>query len=273
MTLFQKKYVTLSSNYHHFQNITNMKKIAILFVVAMMTTTSINAQSHSDWTFNTRAWSTNYFTTLIYAIAKEGLVDLAFKSKSDSLWAERIIPTSDLVFPIGMGKKGFSHDNEPQPGGNNIYCPYHRAFSNPFKNIGDYAIGLDISYKPGALGLYGGAYYKSQEVIYKHTKDNVRGFYFQPRAGIVIGGKDDQFEAGVFYDMVTSCGGSIPGKDKDMLKSGWGLDFALVDVDKHGKTLLQFSMPLHNFFDTDYPGQQGLKRKVGYIMLTRRVAL
>lgn len=248
----------------------NMKKFAILFAVAIMATTNINAQSNSDWTFNTRVWSTNYFTTLIFDIAKEGLVDLAFKDKSDSLWAERIIPTADLVFPIGMGKKGFSHDNVP---GNNIYCPYHRAFSNPFKHIGDYAIGLDISYKPGVMGVYGGAYYKSQEVIYKHTKDNIRGFYFQPRAGIVIGGKDDQFEAGVFYDMVTSCGGSIAGKDKDMLKSGWGLDFALVDVDKNGKTLLQFSMPLHNFFDTDYPGQQGLKRKVGYIMLTRRVAL
>ncbi len=32
-------------------------------------------------------------------------------------------------------------------------------------------------------------------------------------------------------------------------------------------------MPLHNFFNTDYPGQQNLKRKVGYIILTQRICL
>lgn len=28
-------------------------------------------------------------------------------NKSDSLWAERLLPDPDLVFPIGMGKQGF----------------------------------------------------------------------------------------------------------------------------------------------------------------------
>ena len=60
-----------------------------------------------------------------------------------------------------------------------------------------------------------------------------------------------------------------------MLKSGLGLDFAISHSPekRNSKTMLQFSMPLHNFFDTSYPGLQGVKRKVGYIMLTERVYL
>ena len=258
---FANKYVIT-----HHSIISNMRKITILIVVALMATTKMSAQSYGDWTLNTRAWSTNYFTTLIYSVFSEGLCRYAFRESADSLWAERIIPSADLVFPIGMGKKGFDEPND-------IYGPYHRAFANPFKHIGDYGIGLDVSYKPCVIGVYGGSYFKSQEVVYKQTDDNIRGFYFQPRVGLVLGGKENQIEAGVFYDMVTGCGGSVPVTDKDMLKSGWGLDFALVDIDKGGKTLLQFSMPLHNFFDTSYPGQEHLKRKVGYIMLTRRVKL
>jgi hypothetical protein len=81
----------------------------------------------------------------------------------------------------------------------------------------------------------------------------------------------------VFYDIVTGC--STTAKDfttsNDMLKGGLGLDFAFSTTDKKqkNKLLLQFSMPLHNFFNTDYAGQGDLKRKVGYIMLTQRIIL
>ena len=89
-----------------------------------------------------------------------------------------------------------------------------------------------------------------------------------------MGSKKRAFEAGAFYDVVTSCCGSVQNTDKKMLKGGFGLDFAFSSTDKKGnKTLLQFSMPLHNFFDTSYDGQSDLKRKVGYISLTQRIAL
>jgi hypothetical protein len=39
------------------------------------------------------------------------------------------------------------------------------------------------------------------------------------------------------------------------------------------KTLLQFSMPLHNFLNSDNQYWKGMKRKVGYIMLTQRIIL
>ena len=243
-----------------------MKKILLIAAVAIMTATSVQAQTDEPkLTLNTRAWSTNYFTSLIYSAVVETVCRYAIGgNKNDSLWAERIIPSADLVFPIGMGKKGF---------GENDIGPYHYAFGNPFKHIGDYAIGLDVSYKPSYIGFYFGTYFKSQEVVFKETDDNIRGFYIQPRAGLLIGHNDYALEAGAFYDVVTGCGGSVEKTNKNMLKSGFGLDFGLTHYDEGGASVLQFSMPLHNFFDTSHAGQEGLKRKVGYIMFTRRVTL
>jgi len=240
-----------------------MKKFLTIAVMAVMLTAPASAQEKdSQWTLNTRAWCTNYFTTVLYNLAQFTVSEFVFNgNEKDSLLVERIVPNADLVFPVGMGKEGI-----------NCYGPYHYAFGNPFKHIGDYAIGLDASFRPSFLGFYAGAYFKSQEVVEKSSKDNIRGFYFQPRAGITLGDKH-AFEAGVFYDIVTGCGGSRADVKKDMLKGGLGLDFALSAKSKSGKSMaiLQFSMPLHNFFDTDEV--PGCKRKVGYIMLTRRVIL
>ena len=245
-----------------------MRRILATALLAVLMTANVAAQTgDSQWTLNTRAWSTNYFTAAIYDIATAVVKHFAFdENESDSLWAERIIPMADMVFPVGMGKDGID-----------CYGPYHRAFSNPIKHIGDYAIGLDASFKPSVVGFYAGAYFKSQEVVFKQTDDNVRGFYVQPRAGLVLGGKRHALEAGVFYDIVTGCKCSDANvnADKDMLKGGLGLDFGLsyTSESRKQKTILQFSMPLHNFFNPDFAGQQGIKRKVGYISLTRRIML
>ena len=226
-----------------------MKKLISIVVLTFGMSFSAMAQDAcSDWTFNTRAWCTNYFTTVIYDFVEIGLKGLLFKGNgNDSLWAERIVPDAQMMFPIGMGKKGFE-------GPTDIYGPYHRAFANPFKHIGDYAVGADVSYMPKSFGLYAGAYFKSQEIVFKETDDNLRG---------------------VFYDVVTGCGGSIDDTNKDRLKGGWGLDFAISSTNKDGKSkfLIQFSMPLHNFLNDGFLGQEGMKRKVGYIALTERICL
>lgn len=245
-----------------------MKKFVICLAMSAMIAANANAQDR-QWTLNTRLWTTNYWSSLIYNAA-EGLVKhFAFENKeNDSLWADRIIPDAELVFPIGLQKKGFDDPN-------NIYGPYHYAFGNPIKHLGDYYVGFDVSYKPSIIGFYAGAGYKSQEIVYKETDDNLRGFYFQPRAGLVLGSGKNAVEAGVFYDMVTSCGGSVKNTDKDMLKSGLGLDLGFSSTGKNSKTVLQFSMPLHNFINEDYNNGalKGIKRKVGYILLTQRVML
>ena len=220
-----------------------MKKILSMLVILLITASSVKAQDKvSNWTFNTRGWTTNYWSGLIFGAIEQSVKHFVFDgNEKDSLWAERLIPDLDLVFPIGMGKDGF------EKGVNNIYGPYHHAFGHPFKHLGDYGIGIDASYKPSSVGVYAGAYFKSQAIHYKNSNSLV--------------------------DAVVGSGGTMPGSDKDMLKSGFGLDFGFSHTSGHSRHIIQFSMPLHNFLDTDFPGQKGMKRKVGYIMLTERVYL
>lgn len=246
-----------------------MKKFLFLTIVTILSTANVAAQD-SNWTLNTRAWSTNYFTSCLEGVGKELLLALAFDDDDTDAeakkWLDRIIPSADLVFPIGLQKKGFD-------GLTNIHTPYERAFSNPFKHIGDYAIGVDASWKPSIVGFYAGAFFKSQEIIFKETDDNLRGFYFQPRAGILFGSEKNWVEIGAFYDVLTGCGGSVADTNKKRLKGGFGLDIAatLFKDKDNNLTILHFSMPLHNFINEDYTGQAGLKRRVAYLMLSERI--
>lgn len=246
-----------------------MRKWMMTVVLAIMAAAPASAQeTDKTWALDTRAWSTNYFTTSIINLLESMSIYVACSGDAqDSILMRRIIPNVSTVFPIGMQKSGFSDRD--------IYGPYHRAFGNPFKHIGDYGIGADVLYKPSFFGCYAGAYFKSQEIVYRDNGDNLRGFYFQPRAGITFGNGQVNVEAGAFYDAVTGCGGSDADTDKKRLKGGWGLDFALGISGKRSKSmgLIQFSMPLHNFFNQSYAGQQDMKRRVGYIMITDRIYL
>jgi len=241
-----------------------MKKVLLVIVLGAML--SLNAKAQSAFTLNTRAWSTNYFTTVLYDIANNAVEYLLFSDSTNRLTYSRIMPGSDLVFPVGIEKKGFEDYD--------IYGPYHRAFKNPFTRPGDFGVGLDASWRPTFFGFYAGAYFKSQEICFRADDANLRSFYFQPRAGIIIGGKN-AIEAGVYYDMVVGAGGRYPGVEKDMFSSGLGLDFALShkSSNKH-QALIAFMLPLHNFLNEDYGGGifNGMKRRVGYIMLTERIA-
>lgn len=246
-----------------------MKKGLLIVTMAVLMTAGVSAQeTKSQITVNTRAWSTNYWTTLLYNIARDAVSYFAFDNNPT---LEAIIPDADLVFPIGMAKEGFVDPMD-------IYGPYHRAFSNPFKQLGDWGVGLDVSWVPSMVGIYAGAYYKSQEICFTVDDQNLRGYYFQPRAGLVLGGQSKALEVGVFYDKVLNCTGSshiLGTPDNDMLLGGWGLDFAFSYTNRLNtrKNMLMFSMPLHNFINENYAGglTKGLVRKVGYIMLTHRV--
>lgn len=248
-----------------------MKKVLSIVVMAVLIASSVSAQeSKCQFTLNTRAWSTNYFTTLLYGIAQGAIVHWAL---DDNPVADAIIPGGDLVFPIGIAKEGFADPYD-------IYGPYHRAWKNPFKYLGDFGIGLDASCMTSLVGFYAGVYYKSQELCFKYDESNLRGNYFQPRAGIILGKDRKAFEAGVFYDQVVSCTSNSHlwgSPDKEMIQGGWGLDFAfsLTDRDNKYKNMITFSMPLHNFLNENYGGGllKGFNRRVGYIMLTTRIIL
>ena len=226
---------------------------------------SLNAKAQSTFTLNTRAWSTNYFTTVLYDIANSAIEYLIISDTANRLTYSRIIPDADLVFPIGIEKVGFENKD--------IYGAYHRAFKNPFTKPGDFGIGLDASWRPTFIGLYAGAYFKSQEICFKTNDINLRSFYFQPRAGIIIGQKN-ALEAGVYYDMVVGAGGNFENVEKDMFSNGLGLDFALSHRGSHNReSLITFMLPLHNFLNENYARGDfnGMKRRVGYIMLTHRI--
>ena len=241
-----------------------VRKVTVTALFAILMATTANAQNErSAWTLNTRAWSTNYFTTMIGALTSVLITDVIGEAlEADSLVMDHIVPLPDIVFPVGLEKEGF---NDPL----NIYGPYHYDFGNPFKHPGDYGIGLDLSWKPTMVGLYAGAYFKSQEIVYDATDKHLRAFYFQPRGGLILGSDKTSIEAGVFYDVVTGCRYDGNSANKDQLKNGLGLDFAVSYFDKGDKssTTLQFMMPLHNMLNSDV-----VKRRVGYIMVTRRVS-
>lgn len=251
-----------------------MKKIITSILLAVLFTANISAQE-GTWTLNTRAWCTNYFTTLLYDAVAVTTKEFIDDDDEDASIVDRIIPTAALVFPFSAKKNGFGGMTE-------IFCPYTHAFSNPFKNPGDYAIGIDASWKPSFVGFYAGAYFKSQEVVFKQF-NSIRGYYFQPRFGLILGqGEDHAFEVGAFYDALTGCGGRMAGAHKSMLRGGFGLDltYSFTPYDSKKQFLIQISTPLHNFFAkgatlTDNAGNVygGFDRRVGYIMLTSRIKL
>ena len=115
-----------------------MKKIVSILSLSLVILVTTNANAQSDFTLNSRAWSTNYFASMLYGAAIEGIKELAYNSTSDSLVLERILPDPDIVFPIGLTKRLDSPSN--------IYGPYRRAFKSPFKHLGDWGLGVDASY-------------------------------------------------------------------------------------------------------------------------------
>lgn len=262
-----------------------MKKVIITFAAVAMFAT--NASAQGNITLNSRAWSTNYWTTILYNVAQGFTVGmLGSHSHADSLAIATLLPGADLVFPVGMAKEGFTDYTD-------IYGPYHRAFATPFKKMGDFCVGIDASWTPTFVGLYAGVFFKSQELVFKTNDQNLRSFYFQPRGGLVITFEDLSIEGGVFYDKVVGCSGNLNDEawgnfiatpDKGMLSDGLGLDFGVsYNTSAHSKTVLMFSMPLHNFFNEGYECRdalgnhfkpwEGYNRRVGYITLTHRIRL
>lgn len=244
-----------------------MKKV-LLSLTLCISALSVSAQSNNDspWTLNTFSYTTNYWTGLIFNLATDILVAVSTENE-DSVTADRIVPDASLIFPIGIAK------DEGSLGG--IRGPYDRAFSNPFKHPGDFAIGVDASFQPSWIGAYGGLYYKSQEVVFKGEGDNMRGYYIQPRFGLQIGSRKTYLGLGAFYDAIIDYSGR-EGFSKKALESGWGMDISFNYKHKTKGLFYQvrFSLPLHNFFNEDYTRDDlsqpllGAHRKVAYLMFT-----
>ena len=206
-----------------------MKKSLFIATLAVILSCNVFAQdTKKQFSINTNAWTSNYWTDIIYSTARGVLTHFTLKgNESDSIIVESILPYCGTVFPIGMAKQGF-HDP------NDIYGPYHRAFSTPFKQLGDYGIGL--LFGQSTLGLEVGTFY-----------DKVVGC-----SGSYRPTSKDMFLDGWGLDIALSYGSSRRNQSR---------------------SILRFSMPFHNFFNEAYAdgSLQGMKRRVGYIMFSHRV--
>lgn len=190
---------------------------------------------------------------------------------TDSLTVARVLPDWTLAWPIGIEKEGF--DN------NDIHTPYKKFMGIPFYD-GDYAFGIDFSYySPWYIGFYSGTYIKSQEIIFKENDEHLRSFALQPRGGLSIHYKGIALEGGVFFDIIVGAGGNFKNSNIEMLKNGLGLEFSLTLMADKKLLSITYSMPLHNFLNENYKDASGanpfdgMKRRIGYIMLNYRFIL
>lgn len=133
-----------------------MKKVVLFLFIFILFVVRSNAQT--GFSLNAKAWTTNYYSLLIYTSFYRALYFLIEDPNAKDIYLF-LMPNSSGAFPVGIEKNGFES--------NEIYGPYHRAFSNPFKHLGDYSIGLDGTYKWNRFGVYVGIHFKSQEITSK----------------------------------------------------------------------------------------------------------
>lgn len=186
----------------------------------------------------------------------------------------RYIPRIGWQIPVTI-------DNSVPEGHVKMGSPWRRTFSNPFKKLGDFNIGLSMSYDNmnTPFGFYVHAKYKSTEVIMKD--DNVmdsRAHYFEPGAGLrLLFGKVFVVEAGASYDYAFKYRGEWDKDGTKVINSGVcgdlgiGLTIANEGFDKRASFLLKYQHPFYNYFNKDYTPDDGItypyadtKRKVGY---------
>ena len=77
-----------------------MKKILSMLVILLITASSVKAQDKvSNWTFNTRGWTTNYWSGLIFGAIEQSVKHFVFdgNSFSDSRLVDFMMKTSDFA--------------------------------------------------------------------------------------------------------------------------------------------------------------------------------
>lgn len=180
-----------------------------------------------------------------------------------------------LIFPFSMSNSA-PDDFGTMRGG------YARAFSAPWKHLGDYGIGLSGAWDhyDSPFGFYVGLNYKSREVAFKNEDRNDRAHYFSPEAGLrfKFGNQKGLFlEMGTSYDYAFKYKGEMHNYGKDAVNSGFSINLGIGHWTKNGYTQLNLKMPLYNFYNKDFTPDNGIThpfrgvdRAIGYISLIFR---
>lgn len=242
-----------------------MKK-ALLTVMIMCVSLTAGARGGGGFSFNTSGYTTNYFAALIYSVVSLPIKNWIYEEDDESI-ALNFIPYVDIMFPISV------HNTSQETVGK-MYTPYKRCFKMPWKDFGDYAIGINAAYDVGytPFGIYVGCNYKSTEVptdILDH-----RAHYISPNTGIRL--RYDfglLLEVGGSYDCLLKYTGNYQD-NSDCANSGLCANFGVGIWGEGASILLKYEHPLYTFFNEDFTPDgglshpfEGVKRSMGYISL------
>lgn len=230
----------------------------------------IIANAQYRFTTTIKTVTTNEFLQLPTAFL-EGLANIGL----EEVIGDKVMFAPQIVFPFSLRNSAPDEFGEMRSG-------YVRAFSAPWKYLGDYEAGISGAWdhydKP--FGFYLGVSYKSREVAFKDIDMNDRAHYISPEAGLRFrfGNTKGLFlEMGASYDYVFSYKGEMHNYDKEAVNNGFCLNLGVGQWTKNGHFQLNFKLPLYNFYNKDFTPDNGLShpfnevnRNIGYISLIFR---
>lgn len=238
-------------------------RVLLLFFVCIAV--KANAQYRFTTTMQTSA-SNEYVQLTTFIL--EGLVNELTEQEKYNF-------APQLVFPFSM-KNSAPYDYEIMRGG------YARAFSAPWKHLGDYCIGISSAWDHynNPFGFYVGLDYKSKEVVFRNENRNDRAHYISPEAGLrfKFGNNRGLFlKVGASYDYVLKYNGGQHNYEKNAVNSGISLNIGIGHWWNERSYLVNLTLPTYNFYNKDFTPDNGMShpfkdvnRNIGYISLIFR---
>lgn len=247
-----------------------MKKTIGLLLLGICSS-SVNAQYRFTTSLSTT--TTNVWIQLPLLFAETGLNSGIFQNRESRTDKFMFLP--QVNFPVSL-RNSSPDDFGTMRGG------YARAFSAPWKHLGDYSIGIfgawDHYDKP--TGFYAGLSYKSKEVVFKDEDLNDRVHYLSPEVGLRFKFGDVKgllLEFGSSFDCAFSYKGKMHDYSKDAVNSGFCANIGIGHWDENGYIELKFSAPLYNFYNKSFSPDNGVTkpfndvyRNIGVISLIWR---
>ena len=244
-----------------------MKKF---FITGIVTLLSMSAGAYDDggFSFNITGYTTNYYAAVLYNMVVAPIQASAIENEDEIF--TYLIPRVDVMFPIAV-------NNTTQETVGKMYTPYRRCLKAPWKDMGDYSIGVSAAYDMGytPFGIYIGCSFKSTKVPTKLLDH--RTSYISTSAGIRLRYSNGLLlEVGGAYDSSLSYKGNF-NNDRKCVNGGFCANFGIGVWGSGGSVLLKYEHPLYNYFNENYSPDgglthpfEGVKRRMGYIHLAIR---
>lgn len=245
-----------------------MKKGLLLIMLFLVAGLPSKAQFHFTSTVKTS--STNEFLQ-IPAFFLESIVNVGW----GTVTGDKILFAPQLVFPRII-------KNNAPAGFCQMKSGYARAFSAPWKYLGDYSIGISGNWDhyENPLGFYIGLNYNSREVVFEDADNNDRAHYLSPELGLCFkfGERNGFFmQLGASYDYVFKYNGGVHDYEKDAVNDGISLNVGIGLWDSKGPCQLNFQLPVYNFYNRDFTPDNGstypfkdVNRQIAYISFLYR---